>query len=312
MIRANRSYRVPIVGGVLLIVATLIIACMPVRPVAEVSAQAAPPQEEQQLAAAVDSIWEEYSASLNAGDVDRWVELWTEDGVQMPPGEPYVEGKEAILARNAQAFAPFDVEMEIENLEVGSGPEWAFARGVYSAMLTPKEGGSVVPVDGKYMTILQQQPDGTWKVHRDIFNSNVPPAAAPEPDVDAVTAEIDALFTEYGASLGAGDAERWIDLWTEDGVQSPPGAPPNVGRDVIFASISAAMDQFAFEDMQIGIDEVLVAGDLAIARGLYTVTYVPHDGSDPIPVDGKYTSTFQRQPDGSWKLYRDIFNSNVQ
>lgn len=312
MIRANRSYRVPIVGGVLLIVATLIIACMPVRPVAEVSAQAAPPQEEQQLAAAVDSIWEEYSASLNAGDVDRWVELWTEDGVQMPPGEPYVEGKEAILARNAQAFAPFDVEMEIENLEVGSGPEWAFARGVYSAMLTPKEGGSVVPVDGKYMTILQQQPDGAWKVHRDIFNSNVPPAAAPEPDVDAVTAEIDALFTEYGASLGAGDAERWIDLWTEDGVQSPPGAPPNVGRDVIFASISAAMDQFAFEDMQIGIDEVLVAGDLAIARGLYTVTYVPHDGSDPIPVDGKYTSTFQRQPDGSWKLYRDIFNSNVQ
>lgn len=312
MIRANRSYRVPIVGGVLLIVATLIIACMPVRPVAEVSAQAAQPQDEQQLAAAVDSIWEEYSASLNAGDVDRWVELWTEDGVQMPPGEPYVEGKEAILARNAQAFAPFDVEMEIENLEVGSGPEWAFARGVYSAMLTPKEGGSVVPVDGKYMTILQQQPDGTWKVHRDIFNSNVPPAAAPEPDVDAVTAEIDALFTEYGASLGAGDAERWIDLWTEDGVQSPPGAPPNVGRDVIFASISAAMDQFAFEDMQIGIDEVLVAGDLAIARGLYTVTYVPHDGSDPIPVDGKYTSTFQRQPDGSWKLYRDIFNSNVQ
>ena len=175
----------------------------------------------------------------------------------------------------------------------------------------PKVGGQEIPVDGKYMTILQKQPDGAWKIYRDIFNSNVPSSAPPPSDVEAVTAEIEDLFTEYGASLGAGDAERWIALWTEDGVQLPPGAPPNVGRDAIYASIKAALEQFAFEDMEIDVEEVLVADDLAIARGMYTVTYVPHDGSASIPVDGKYTSTFQRQPDGSWKLYRDIFNSNV-
>ena len=134
---------------------------------------------------------------------------------------------------------------------------------------------------------------------------------AQEIDVEEVTAEIEAAFDEYATSLGEGDAERWIQLWTEDGVQSPPGAPPNVGREMIYTSIAGAMEVFAFDNMQIDIDEVLVAGDLAIARGLYTVTYVPHDGSAPIPVDGKYTSTFQRQADGSWKLYRDIFNSNV-
>ncbi len=37
-----------------------------------------------------------------------------------------------------------------------------------------KEGGEAVTVDGKYMTILQRQPDGSWKIHRDIVNSNVP------------------------------------------------------------------------------------------------------------------------------------------
>ncbi len=40
-----------------------------------------------------------------------------------------------------------------------------------------------------------------------------PQAAAQPSDEDvtaAVTAEIDALFTEYGESLAADDAERWI------------------------------------------------------------------------------------------------------
>ena len=27
-------------------------------------------------------------------------------------------------------------------------------------------------------------------------------------------------------------------------------------------------------------------------------------------VDGKYLTIFKRQPDGSWKAYRDCFNSN--
>jgi ketosteroid isomerase-like protein len=94
-------------------------------------------------------------------------------------------------------------------------------------------------------------------------------------------------------------------------VQSPPGAPPNIGRDTIFASISGAMEQYGYRDMDIHVDEVLLAGDLAIARGMYTVNLLPRDGGDPIPVDGKYTTTFQRQPDGSLTIYRDIFNSNV-
>jgi uncharacterized protein (TIGR02246 family) len=296
------------VVGVFVIGAPMIVACEPVRPTVEVRAQAVVGED---MDAVMDTVWTEYSDSIGAGDIERWVEAWVDDGIQMPPGEPAVVGKPNILARNSAAFAPFDVSMSITNQEVVAAGEWAYARGVYEATLTPKAGGEDIPVDGKYMTILQKQPDGTWKIYRDIFNSNVPSSAPSQPDVEAVTAEIDMLFTEYGTSLGAGDAERWIALWTADGVQLPPGAPPNIGREAIFANINAALAQFAFEEMAIDIDEVLVAGDLAIARGMYTVTYVPHDGSAPIPVDGKYTSTFQRQPDGNWKLYRDIFNSNV-
>jgi len=37
-----------------------------------------------------------------------------------------------------------------------------------------KQGGEPVLIDGKYMSIPARQPDGSWKLHRDAFNSNVP------------------------------------------------------------------------------------------------------------------------------------------
>ncbi|MFN2199909.1 MAG: YybH family protein [Caldilineaceae bacterium] len=299
-------YRVPVVTIALLVVASLIIACMPVSPVAEVKAQT------QAEGPDMETFWAEYSDSLMAGDAERWIDLWLDDGVQLPPDAPANVGKEAILANIAGALGQISFEdFVIDNEEVTVSDDLAVVRGTYSTNMVPTAGGDPLPVDGKYMSVLMRQPDGNWKLYRDCYNSNVPPATAAEPDVEVVTAEVRTLFDEYGASLGAGDAERWIQLWTEDGVQSPPGAPPNVGRDAIFNDISGAMEAFAFEDMQIDVEEVLVAGDLAVARGPYTVTYVPKDGSDPIFVDGKYTTTFQRQPDGSWRIYRDIFNSNV-
>ena len=126
------------------------------------------------VTAAVNNIWNQYSSSLNSGDLDRWMSLWTEGGVQMPPGEPPVIGKDQIRARNKGVLDQFTFNVRITNEEVGVARDWAFARGTYRATLTPKEGGEATVVDGKYMTILQRQPDGSWKIHRDIFNSNVP------------------------------------------------------------------------------------------------------------------------------------------
>jgi uncharacterized protein (TIGR02246 family) len=124
---------------------------------------------------AVENVWKEYAASLNAGDIDRWMALWTEDGVQLPPDEPPVVGKEKIRARNGAVLQMFRFEIGITNQEVSTAGDWAYSRGSYRATLTPRTGGAAIPVDGTYMTILARQPGGTWKIHRDIFNSNVAP-----------------------------------------------------------------------------------------------------------------------------------------
>ena len=54
--------------------------------------------------AAINTIWSTYVSSLEAGDIDAWLSLWTEDGVQMPPNEAPVIGKDQLRQRNGAAF----------------------------------------------------------------------------------------------------------------------------------------------------------------------------------------------------------------
>lgn len=124
-------------------------------------------------------------------------------------------------------------------------------------------------------------------------------------------AEVDEIFTEYGASLRAGDADRWIQQWTEDAVQLAPGGPANVGKAAILAGVEADMAASTITEFEVLAEEVQSLDDLAYARGTYTATIELNAGGDPILVDGKFLTVFQRQSDGSWLIHRDVFNSNT-
>ena len=43
----------------------------------------------------------------------------------------------------------------------------------------------------------------------------------------------------------------------------------------------------------------------------YTVTFTPEAGGEPIRGIGKWMDIYKRQPDGSWKIYRGIYNSDL-
>lgn len=157
----------PFAAVIVLLVALILGACVVESP--------SPAQVEADTAA-IKEIWNQYASSLMSGDADRWISLWTEDGVQMPPGQPPVIGKEQIGAGTRGFLDEFVVEdFDINNEEVRVAGNWAFARGTFTGAYSSKEGGEGFSDDGKFMTILQRQPDGSWKIHRDIFNSNVPP-----------------------------------------------------------------------------------------------------------------------------------------
>ncbi len=118
----------------------------------------------------------QYAAALNAGDLELWLSLHTDDVIKMGPGAPSIIGKEDLRTSMEPAFAAFDFEMTINTEEVEVAGRWAFARGLYTLFITPKEGGDRIPVmpDGKFLTLYKRQAGGSWKISHDCYNSNLP------------------------------------------------------------------------------------------------------------------------------------------
>ena len=103
----------------------------------------------------------------------RWVGYFTEDASFLPPNTPIKTGRPAIEAW-ARSFPPVK-ELRLEPVEVVGRGDLAFVRGKYSLTLVGLAADS-----GKYIEIWQRQADGSWKLARDIFNSDIPlPAPAP-------------------------------------------------------------------------------------------------------------------------------------
>jgi ketosteroid isomerase-like protein len=78
------------------------------------------------------------------------------------------DGRACALPRKHAEFS-----LDIDEVEL-AGDDWAFERGTYTIVLTPKAGGTPIRDTGKYLTIYRRQTDHSWLMARDIWNSNNP------------------------------------------------------------------------------------------------------------------------------------------
>lgn len=124
--------------------------------------------------AQIYKLWNEYAAAVTAGDMERWLSLWIDNGIQMPPDAPRRAGKETIRAEMRQRFDLFDWRMAIHPDQVQVLGDQAYSYGVYEFVMMPREGGDTSEGTGNFLTILQRQIDGSWKIAIDCFNYNAP------------------------------------------------------------------------------------------------------------------------------------------
>jgi len=120
----------------------------------------------------MNKIWDEAGLS---GDVDKIVSQYTEDALSMPPNELVREGIDAI--RNGhQSFHNQNNLLESKNIseEVTICGDWAVIRGTYSQTDVSKSGGEPNKDTGKYIVISKRQSDGQFKIHYEIWNSDLP------------------------------------------------------------------------------------------------------------------------------------------
>ncbi len=127
---------------------------------------------------AIAAIFEGYAKYAAACDVEGFMSIWDVDGIKMAHGKPAVIGKANIYEQTKKNFdgtrGKFDKVMELNLEEIVVAGDYAFARGTYISSLTPKNGGASSITDGKFVTVLRRQADGSWLIYRDIPNSNVP------------------------------------------------------------------------------------------------------------------------------------------
>ena len=125
--------------------------------------------------AQVYELWNEYSAAVQDGDLERWMSLWIDDGIQMAPDAPPRVGKEQIREAMQPSFDLFIMSnMVIITEEVQILGDRGYSHGTYVFDMAPKEGGETSSYSGKFLDIVAKQSDGSWKIAIDCHNYNTP------------------------------------------------------------------------------------------------------------------------------------------
>lgn len=132
---------------------------------------------------------------------------------------------------------------------------------------------------------------------------------APMVDVAAFEASLNALQDAYIAAYNGGDAAGIAALFAADGRLSPPMSPALdvAGIEATYAASFAAGIPMVLEVMR---EDFLLTDGMAVAWGTFEVTATPPEGESFV-TSGRYGSVMRMDPDGTWKLFRHMYNYEV-
>ncbi|UCE58398.1 MAG: SgcJ/EcaC family oxidoreductase [Phycisphaerales bacterium] len=105
-----------------------------------------------------------------------------------------------------------------------------------------------------------------------------------------------------------------LDLWADDGVMLRPGSAPIVGKEAIKEVLRRwNPDPDQVEPLRADIDfqDVKIIGDWAIEYGTFDSAWHVSGEEAPVTSVGNILRVLKRQPDGSWKCARAIWNTNA-
>ncbi len=139
------------------------------------------------------------------------------------------------------------------------------------------------------------------------------PKAPPPVDEGAIRTSIEAANTKFANAISKGDTATAFGNYADDAILMMPGQKPWRGRAELSAGFGGLMSAMTVSEMSFKTETVLVSGDLAVESGNYTMTLTPKGGKNPKAMkdEGKYVTAWKKQADGSWKIVRDISNTNM-
>ena len=119
----------------------------------------------------------EWMAAYASKNVDKAAWFVAPDGAIYAPNAPATQGVDAVKKMAADMFKLPDVNLSWTPtlVEVAKSGDLGFTSGTYEFSFKDPS-GKTIDDKGKYVTVWKKQADGSWKVVRDIFNSDMPEA----------------------------------------------------------------------------------------------------------------------------------------
>ena len=129
-------------------------------------------------------------------------------------------------------------------------------------------------------------------------------------DTAGVRAAIEAANARFVEAFKRGDKAGMVANYADDAVVMMPNEEAWRGRDSLDRGFSGFLSQMSFKDGSFTTADVLLTGDLAVETGTFAWTLQPKTGPE-IKDKGKYLTVWRAQPDGTWKIVRDINNTDL-
>ena len=121
----------------------------------------------------ISSANSEFMNAFKRGDADAMAKLYTAEGQLLPANSDFVRGPAAIRVFWQGVIDLGLKDASLETIEVEAHGDTAIEVGRYSLMAA----GGAVADKGKYIVVWKND-GGTWKIHRDIWTTSQPAAAA--------------------------------------------------------------------------------------------------------------------------------------
>lgn len=107
------------------------------------------------------------------GDWKTLVELFTEDAVLMGPNNPLIKGRSALMELIESLGISF-TEHKVEFVEVDGYGDIAYGRAIWAETVRIKGVAEPIREEGKILAIFRKQPDGSWLMAVEMWNSDLP------------------------------------------------------------------------------------------------------------------------------------------
>ena len=117
-------------------------------------------------------------------------------------------------------------------------------------------------------------------------------------------AEIKAALTQWMADFNQGKADKVCDLFAPDLKSDFQGQPVRDFGQLCALLQKSLRDEARSFTYALDIKEIIVSGDMAAVRLVWTLTIEPKGGGDAIVTREPGLDIFRRQLDGSWKIAR--------